>query len=334
MTDLRDGLRRLIDDFFPGAGVAPMAGDASDRRFFRVSPPEGPPRVLMDYGKAFEDDTDDVVMTRVFEEAGLPVAAIVRACPDAGCLVLEDLGDLTLESAVDAGTGDRDSLYARAVELLVEIAGPGSEALARSPRARGPALDAERFRFEMDFFVEHFAGGLAGVSASPRLVAGLHDLADRAARAPVRVLCHRDFHARNLMVRPDGSLAMVDIQDARWGPDTYDLASLLRDAYLDVEEARIEGWIESYRSRLPNPPERGAFLERFDVVAAQRMIKALGTFGYQIGTLGRTRYGPSIARTVARLAELLPRSPRTAPLGPVLEEAGLLAVPPITTRSE
>jgi len=334
MTDLRIDLRRLVDTLFPGARVAPMTGDASDRRFYRVSPSDGPPRVLMDYGKAFDDDTDDMVMTGVFEGAGLPVAAIVRTCPDAGCLVLEDLGDRTLESVVDAGPGDRDPLYARAIDLLVEIAGPGSEALARSARADGPALDAERFHFEMDFFVEHYAGGLAGVTASPRLVAALHDLADRAARAPRRVLCHRDFHARNLMVRADGSLAMVDIQDARWGPDTYDLASLLRDAYLDVEEDRIDGWIEAYRSRLRPAPEPEAFRERFDIVAAQRMIKALGTFGYQIGILGRAKYGSSVARTVARLAGQLPRSTWTAPLAPVLEEAGLLAPPPITTVSD
>jgi aminoglycoside/choline kinase family phosphotransferase len=334
MTDLRPDLRRLVDDAFTGARVIPMAGDASDRRFYRVSPPDGPTRVLMDYGKAFDDDTDDIVLTRVFEEAALPVAAIVRAFPDAGCLVLEDLGDLTLESAVASGAGDRNSLYECAIDLLVEIAGPGSAALARSPRAEGPALDAKRFRFEMDFFVEHYAGGLAGVTASPQLVAALDDLADRAARTPRRILCHRDFHARNLMVRPDGSLAMVDIQDARWGPDTYDLASLLRDAYLDVKEDRLDGWVESYRTRLPEPPEPVAFRQRFDIVAAQRMIKALGTFGYQIGALGRARYGPSVTRTLTRLAELLPRSSGTASVAALLAEGRLLAPPPIISGSE
>jgi aminoglycoside/choline kinase family phosphotransferase len=334
MTELRPDLRRLVDHAFPGARVSPMAGDASGRRFYRVSPPDGPPRVLMDYGEAFDQDTDDVVMTRVFEEAALPVATIVRAFPGAGCLVLEDLGDRTLELVIDTGAGDRDLLYRRAIDLLVRIAGPGSEALARSPRADGPALDATRFRFEMDFFVEHYAGGLAGVTVSTQLVDALHDLADRAARTPRRILCHRDFHARNLMVRPDGSLAMVDIQDARWGPDAYDLASLLRDAYLDVKEDRIDGWIESYRSRLPDPPEPVAFRTRFDIVAAQRMIKALGTFGYQIGTLGRARYGPAAGRTVARLAELLPSSSGTAAVAALLEEARLLVPPPITSGSD
>ena len=67
----------------------------------------------------------------------------------------------------------------------------------------------------------------------------LHELADRAAASPRKVLCHRDFHSRNLMLPPDHSLAMVDIQDARWGPDSYDLASILRDAYIEMVISEI-----------------------------------------------------------------------------------------------
>ncbi|MDX1388043.1 MAG: phosphotransferase, partial [Acidobacteriota bacterium] len=318
----------LVEGLFAGARIEPMAGDASTRRFYRLRSGDTT-RVIMDYGARFTGDTDDMALTRIFEDAALPVSRIERACPEAGCLVLEDLGDRTLESAVEDDSGERRALYDRAVELAAAIAERGTPVLARSERASGPALDAERFRFEMDFFVEHYVEGFLGRSeAISLLVDPLHDLADRAAQTPRSVLCHRDYHSRNLLVRPDGSIAMVDIQDARWGPDTYDLASLLRDAYVDLDENDVETWIESYRTRLADPPERHAFRDRFDVVAAQRMIKALGTFGYQIGSLGRTRYSVAVTRTVGRLADLLPRCEQTALLGKVFRETGLLEIPP------
>jgi aminoglycoside/choline kinase family phosphotransferase len=127
------------------------------------------------------------------------------------------------------------------------------------------------------------------------------------------------------MVRPNGTLALVDIQDARWGPDTYDVASLLRDAYVDLSETDVDILFELYRNRLTEPPHRGEFRARFDVVAAQRMIKALGTFGYQVAILGRDRYRSAIPRTVSRLARLLPGNTQTASLAEAMRRAGILS---------
>jgi hypothetical protein len=182
----------------------------------------------------------------------------------------------------------------------------------------------------MDYFLEHYARGLAGRSFLPAsLETLLHELADRAADTPPRVLCHRDFHSRNLMVLDDGSLAMVDIQDARWGPDAYDLASLVRDGYVDLDENEVERWIERYREALPDTPPAERFRAGFDVVAAQRMIKALGTFGYQVGRLRRERYRAAIPRTLERLRRLLPSSPGTASVARALDHVGLLDEPAV-----
>ena len=164
-------------------------------------------------------------------------------------------------------------------------------------------------------------------NAAPALTPALFDLADRAAATP-RVMCHRDYHCRNIMVLPDGTLAMVDIQDARWGPDTYDLASLLRDAYMDLDEELVVGLVERYRSALPDPPEPTAFRSRFDVVAAERMIKALGTFGYQIHVRGQARYRDAIPRTVKRLRHFLPEMEGGPALLELLDQAEALTLPP------
>lgn len=327
MTPPREALARYLDSEFPGATVEPLTGDASARRFFRVSLPGGATRVVMDYGESFTEETGDQRANRLFEAAALPVARILGAVPVPGCLILEDLGNLTLDRALaGASTVECGLLYEAAVDLVVEIRVEGTRALRHSETRRWPALDARRFRFEMDYFLEHYARGLAAKSFLPsKLERLLHELADRAADTPPRVLCHRDFHSRNLMVVGDGSLAMVDIQDARWGPDTYDLASLVRDGYVDLDESEVERLLERYRRALPDAPSAERFRARFDVVAAQRMIKALGTFGYQVGRLGRERYRSAIPRTLERLRRLLPVSQETAPLARALDEAGLLA---------
>lgn len=328
MTDaIRPELSSGLARAHPGASLASLPADASTRRFHRLRLPDGSTRIVMDYGAPFEGETDDIRLARIFETAGLPVAHVLESFPALGCLVLEDLGDTTLETALRraegaGGIATRSALHRAAVRLAVEVATRGSVALSASDRAAGPALDRERFRFEMGFFVEHFVGRYLRRAADPGLSDALDALADEAAAHP-RVLCHRDYHSRNLMVRDDGSLAMVDIQDARWGPDTYDVASLLRDAYVDVDEGAVAELLELYRGALADPPERQAFVHRFRVVATQRMIKALGTFGYQVAVLGRERYVSAIPRTVGRLRNALSLDRFTAELARPLEAAGV-----------
>ena len=282
----------------------------------------------MDYGAPFTGETDDVKLARIFERAALPVARVMDVLPEGGAIILEDLGDLTLEGALERAdasrTRSRADLYRAAVTLAARIATRGTEALGRSDRAAGPALDEERFLFEMRFFLEHYVSGLRGLpQAAAMLEEPLFALA-RAVAAHPRVMCHRDYHSRNLMVTHDGSLAMVDIQDARWGPDTYDLASLLRDAYVDLAEDEVREHLASYRRSIGDNSNGEAFPGRFHEVGAQRMIKALGTFGYQIVRLGRVRYRSAIPRTVERLRRLLPADRATAALGSAFEESKAL----------
>jgi aminoglycoside/choline kinase family phosphotransferase len=324
MTTPRPEIAGYLQASWPKARVSSIAGDASTRRFFRIHTPDGRTRILMDYGQPFRKETDDVRLARIFTDAGLRIAEILDIRGPVGCLLLEDLGDESLEAAIEENRSRARDLLEQAVLLAAAVTDRGTEALARSDRRNGPALDAERFRFEMDFFLEHFAVGFVGRASLPDgLREALHELAKNAADSPRRVLCHRDYHSRNLMRLANGALAMVDIQDARWGPDSYDLASLLRDAYLDVEEEWIDALIERYRSALRSPPADG-FRSRLDRVSAQRMLKALGTFGYQTTVRKSSRYLGAITRTVRRLDRLLPGNDDTASLHGLLASAGLL----------
>ena len=328
MTSPRPELAGAIDALHPGARWSTLPGDASTRVFHRLFLEAGGTRIVMDYGAPFTGETDDVRLARIFERAALPVARVMEVLPEAGAIILEDLGDVTLEQALERAdatrTGGRSDLYRAAVTLAARIATRGTEALSRSDRATGPALDEDRFLFEMRFFLEHYVAGLLG---RPEAAAALEEplfILARTVAAHPRVMCHRDYHSRNLMVTQGGSLAMVDIQDARWGPDTYDLASLLRDAYVDLAENEVVDHLASYRAHFGDDSEKDGFAGRFHQVGAQRMIKALGTFGYQIVRLGRARYRSAIPRTVERLQRLLPADPATAELGAALERSRAL----------
>jgi hypothetical protein len=128
-----------------------------------------------------------------------------------------------------------------------------------------------------------------------------------------RVLCHRDYHSRNLMLH-QGALHWIDFQDARMGPATYDLASLLRDSYVDVPEPLVADLAEEFRQKaLPGEP-REVFLRRFGLMSVQRNLKALGTFGYMASVRGNPVYLPYIPRTLASARRNLARHPELASL--------------------
>jgi len=125
-----------------------------------------------------------------------------------------------------------------------------------------------------------------------------------------RVLCHRDYHSRNLMLH-EGQLYLIDFQDARMGPDTYDLVSLLRDSYVDLPEATVEELI-AYFLALKGTPDDPDFRQRFDVMALQRNLKALGTFGYQTTARRNPVYIQYIPRTLRYVRTNLKRHERFA----------------------
>ena len=179
----------------------------------------------------------------------------------------------------------------------------------------GLAFDVEKLTWELDFFVRYFLEAHRGASLDTAERQALdeewHALAAALAAEP-RVVCHRDYHSRNLMVH-DGRLVMIDFQDARMGPDTYDLVSLLRDSYVRLPEADVDGLIARFLAGPDRPPvDAGGFRARFDLMAMQRNLKALGTFGYQVAVAGRAAvHRVRCPRTLAYVRENLGRSSRS-----------------------
>lgn len=180
------------------------------------------------------------------------------------------------------------------------------------------ALDRERLRFEMDFFLLHFLKGLLNRPLGGALREGLHTLADGVADYP-QALAHRDFHTENILRSPAGERVLIDYQDALLAPRCYDAASLYVDAYRKPDregEGRIERRVLE---------RTGASREEFRRTALQRVLKALGTFGYQVTHRRKARYLAAARRSAVQAGRLLECAPAPLPgLGEALQEAETL----------
>ena len=298
-----------------------LAGDASDRRYVRVLPADGKSRIVLVHRTPFDPDTLPFLnVARLLQRIPLPLPAVLGHEADLGVLVLEDLGDVTLQDhLLHSSDADRWDRYVEATELIIRMQRRGRKLASKEFAPFGLAFDERKLVSECDFFVQHFLIAHRDASLSPTDRAALAEeftrLAGELAGEP-RVLCHRDYHSRNLMLH-DGQLHVIDFQDARMGPDTYDLVSLLRDSYIGLDRTFVEQMIESYLTRSGSPDDP-AFAQRFDQMSMQRHLKALGTFGYQTMVLGRDRYLDAIPRTLGYVRDVLERRPRFSQLRTLL----------------
>jgi len=299
------GLQRLGRD---GAGCRPLAGDASVRRFCRLFLADGPTEILMDTGTRFEEAGDPFCLTaRFLREMGLPVPEILGVDARSGLVLLEDLGGTMLEDR-----GADEPLYEAGVDLVAELQALDPERLPQELPAKHLFFDREKLLWEMHFFHRHFFSGLLGrtlPSAEEKRLQGFYvSLCGQVADLRPRVFCHRDFHSRNLMVR-DGGLVMVDFQDARLGPEAYDLVSLLRDCYVELEPGLEARLLRRYLHRRGAAGGEAAFRVGYELTALQRGIKAAGTFSFQASARGNRRYLaalPLTARHIGRAFDALP----------------------------
>jgi N-acetylmuramate 1-kinase len=309
-----------------GPKVVPLTGDASDRRYFRVILPDAPSIVLALHASPIDFDTLPFAnVAELLRRLALPVPAILGHSNAHGILALEDLGDVTLQAHLGAAPpAEHAALYREAVSLIEQLQRGGdreqsSPGVAARYLPYQIAFDVEKLTWELNFFVRHFLEAYRGVALSPAERGALAEewtsIVTELAAEP-RVLCHRDYHSRNLMLH-GGRLHIIDFQDARMGPDTYDLASLLRDSYVDLTDVELDELI-AYFLALKGDRDAALFRRRFDLMALQRNLKALGTFGYQTTTRGNPVYIQYMPRTLRYARTTIARHHRFARLRGVL----------------
>lgn len=324
MSDFLARLTRFLDERGQETKIRQLTPDASTREYFRVGW-NGGTAIACVYPEPFRAGEQTYLdATALFSKASLPVAAIFDFSEDLGVIIQEDLGDVILRDVVvDADDAARDRLLNEAIRLIARIQAATPLAIELNSIASRLRFDSEKLLWELDFFKTHYFSTYKNEPLSPvddkQVTAEFAELAaELESRA--RVLCHRDFHAANLMLDDAGRLRIIDHQDARIGSVAYDLVSLLLDR---VTEPPTAEWLAEKRSfflsaREANdlePIDEQVFAEEFRLQAIQRCLKAIGTFSFQSVNRGKTYFVPFIDpmfRIVLRALGNLGRYPAIA----------------------
>lgn len=264
--------------------LTPAGGDASFRRYFRLTLPDNCTQVVMDAPPEQEDSAPFVAIGQRWLAAGLPVPKIHAADLDAGFLLLDDLGDTPLQAYF---TDERSTLacHHQALALIAQLQNCANPATL-------PAYDAALLGRELDLFTEWCLEAWLLLPAPPSWLALRAQLIEQALAQPV-VSVHRDFDAMNIMVQKNRvqqnrvqqkQLYIIDFQDAVAGPLSYDLISLLRGRYHRFSNAQFTQLAQAFYNqarqdgRLPSQTDEAAFITQCHAMAAQRSLKVLGIF--------------------------------------------------------
>ncbi|MGQ0751069.1 MAG: aminoglycoside phosphotransferase family protein [Betaproteobacteria bacterium] len=290
--------------------LAPASEDASFRRYFRVGC-DGRTWIVMDAPPAREDCRPFIRVAALMRAAGLHVPEVLAQDVQRGLLLLTDLGATTYLKALNDDNADR--LFADATAALVTLQ-------SASRPGRLPPYDSDLLKREISLFPDWYLERHLGVRPDPESRAILEAIGTRlvaCALAQPQVYVHRDYMPRNLMLS-DPSPGILDFQDAVFGPITYDVVSLFRDAFISWDEARVREWVARYweaakHAGLPVHPEFSAFYHDFEWMGLQRHLKVLGIFArihYRDGKPGYLEDTPRFVRyaraVCARYAELAP----------------------------
>lgn len=312
--------------------MLPLQGDASTRRYFRLS--AGSTACIVCHDPLLETVSPDAypffLVHALLHDHAIRVPAILASEPEHGLLLLEDCGDLLLQDLVPALSSDEILLrYQGILEQLVSL-----QAI-RGPSTSLPfslAFDHEKLMFEWDFFIEHALRGMFRELMNEKVIAQFRQevilITDNLVRPDRFVLNHRDFHSRNIMIVNDQPV-FIDFQDARMGLPQYDAVSLLRDSYVSLQPEHSTALRDYHASLLRqaglSSMSTDEYLYYYYLMAFQRNIKAIGTFCYQIMVRENRQFASSITTTLRYIPDYLDALPELraagALLAPLLERS-------------
>ena len=302
----------------PALALEPASADASFRSYWRGYV-DGQPVIVMDSPPDRENPVPWVEIGHRLAASGLHVPTVMVADLAQGFLLIEDLGTRTYLPELNDATVD--ALYADALDALLRM--------QRDVDTAGlPAFDHAWQTMELELmptwlFEKHLGASIACEEwdvVESAFTAIMHAIAEQP-----RAFMHRDYHSRNLLVTAERSPGIIDFQGAMSGPITYDLASLLRDAYVVWDNERVEGWVEAYRLRLldarllDETVDTDRFRRWFDLTGLQRHIKILGLFCRLCYRDGKPGYLDDLPRVLRYVLDTARRHADVAPLADLIE---------------
>ncbi len=278
--------------------LEPVSGDASFRRYFRVALQRGS-LIVMDAPPNKESSEPFLMLAKHWFDNGICVPEIIAYDLQSGFLLLSDFGDIQYLSVLNDTTADK--LYQQAIKTLVQIQqcpAPSSYVL--------PHYDKTKLLNEMQLCPQWFLSDLLGLKLLDSEQCMLNKvfliLADSALEQPL-VTVHRDYHSRNLMLKHDQGVGVLDFQDAVSGPITYDLVSMLRDCYINWSQPQELRWIKLYLQQathaglFASPVSLDQFIRWFDLMGLQRHLKCVGIFSRLHIRDGKSGYLKDLPRT-------------------------------------
>jgi len=329
LKQLSDWLRTL--PALDGFSLEPASGDASFRRYFRVTT-GGDTYIAMDAPPELEDCMPFVTVASYLGAIGLNAPTVLASRIDDGFLLLSDFGTAVYLDVLTQEPLRVDDLYGDALNALAVMQVEGEGYVERLP-----PYDDALLRFELSLFSDWLCGrhlGIEMTSAEQRAWDAVCNVLVNTALDQPSVFVHRDYHSRNLMVTEAGNPGILDFQDAVSGPLCYDLVSLLKDCYVAWDTERVSAWALDYFERLP-PALRGKigserFLRDFALTGVQRHLKAAGIFARLKLRDGKSGYLRDVPRALAYIPPVADEHPELAFLARFVEERVL---PPLAAAS-
>ena len=277
-----------------------LAGDASARQYSRLLTPDG--SFIIADASAEPDVTAKVVaVAETLQRAGVRIPTLIASDQAAGLSLQEDAGDQVLLSDLTAESVDY--WYTKAMPALRALAGADTEA------SNLPQYDRDTLQSELDVCPQWFLRGLLDLSLDTEFTLAqtrLHEFLIVQALEQPRVLVHRVFHSRNLMIR-DADLVVIDFQDALIGPLCYDWVSLFKDCYCRWPRPRVLQWLRTLHDSLPERSQAGSdtiLVQWFDWIGLQRHLKVLGVFARLHLRDGKSQYLGDLPRVLAYIDEV------------------------------
>jgi len=332
------GMQSFIERSQGIHSIEKMPGDASTRRYYRIKAKvgeHGTRSLVMMAMESFEEKGGSIPFLAIqghLRRCGVDVPEVLDFDPRQGFILLEDLGDTTLLRSLQE-VSDRNqerAYFEKAIDAVVNLhvaSGPARASEAEKAAIEGFKLrfDEEKLMWEVNFTIEHFYQKHLQRNISARdeqiMSEGFRKICAELAAEPT-VFTHRDYHSRNIMVTETGRYVMIDFQDARMGPAQYDLASLLRDSYYQLDETQIQHLTRYYLDQMA---KRGApvrdvarFDRLFDLMAVQRNFKAIGSFASFLNRRGNPAYLKFIGNTFENIRRNLLKYPEFSQLREVL----------------
>jgi aminoglycoside/choline kinase family phosphotransferase len=316
--------RRLLEqwlDLVRPEWVGPLesaSSDASFRRYWRFAYQDWT-LIAVDAPPEREDSARFARLTRAFRQVGINSPEVIAEDHRRGFLVLSDLGRITYLQRLTTTTAD--ALYGDAIDALIKLQ-------VGLSGADLPLYDERLLWRELSLFVDWLLEALLELElAAPekaQVKAAFGQLVEHALEQP-QVAIHRDYHSRNLMLSELANPGVLDLQDAVLGPLTYDPVSLLKDCYIAWPRKRVLRWLARYAeraraARLPVPADWGQLVRWFDLMGAQRHLKAAGIFARLAVRDGRHGYLADLPRTLGYVEELGGLYPELKPLVGLISE--------------